>query len=180
MMDEAQLFEVLDARSGPLLRVECQPVYDVASDGDDRLRFDRGDPVPAVDLTHGWPAQLHQDSLNGRPWRKVHILTGEPTRYERFMFEWYFIRNQQAGEEIRILTGEPVARGMPDWYVLADDAVVLVHFTSDGEYVGSSWLDPIAGAPYRALARLSWRQATPFWDAWDNHPEWHRGAAKAA
>ena len=54
MLNEAQLIERLQARTGPLLRVEVQPVYTVATDGNDYLHYRAGEPVPPLTLDSGW------------------------------------------------------------------------------------------------------------------------------
>jgi hypothetical protein len=183
MLTETELFEVLQERDGPLLRVELQPVYDVASDGDDLKRWLRGEPVPEVSINSGWTGVLHADMIAGRPWRKVHIIAdGRPlTEYERFMFEWYFTRNAEAGEEIRILeTESPVEQGLPDWYVLPDRRVVVCWYDA-GYFVGAEIVQrSIATKPYRAMADLAWHHATPWDEWWAAHPQYRRGAAQAA
>lgn len=181
MMDETALFELLQSRSGPLLRVECQPVYDVASDGDDFARWRDGEPVPEADNYDGWTGVLHADALAGHPWRKVHLLAGGvPTEYEQFMFEWYFTRNAEAGEEIRILpTATPVEPGMPDWYVL-DDGRVVVCWYDYGCFVGAEVAPTsIAAKPYRLMADLAWEKGVP-WFTWRAaHMQWFRDRSAA-
>lgn len=185
MMDEAQLFDLLQARDGPLLRVELQPVYDVASDGDDYRDYLNGSSVPSTDeedLTVGWPGVLGADAGAGRTWQKVHLIAGRvPTDYELFMFNRYFDRNARAGEEIRILeTVTPPEPSMPDWYVLDDRRVMLCHYTTKGGFSGAEVVTDAVARPYRAMARLAWDQAAPWRDWWSTHPEWHHDGARVA
>jgi hypothetical protein len=182
MLTETQLVERLEARSGPLLRVEVQPIYTVATDGDDYLHYRAGEPVPPLTLDSGWTGVLHTDSETGREWRKVHVVTGRvPSHYERFMFEWYFARNERAGERIRILdlVGN-IVTGLPDWYVLDDGIVILCHYDHEGHFIGANPVVGQAATPYRAMATLAWEKSVPFGDWWAARPQWHRSARTAA
>ena len=182
LMDEQALFETLQGRRHSLLRVELQPAYDVASDGDDFRRYREGAERADDDLTAGWPGQLGRDSTAGRPWRKVHVIGRRSiTDYERFMFDWYFTRNCAAGEQIRILEvpgSDAVAQPMPDWYALDGERVVLCHYRN-GTFVGAEEA-PGDVRPWIMMAETFWALASPFALWWTAHPELHRDGVGSA
>jgi hypothetical protein len=93
--------------------------------------------------------------------------------------------NVPAGDDTRILdlakhSHLAGARSWDDFWLIDDNEVVLMHYDSDGHFLGAELADPDATDRYRAVRDTAWRAAEPFSTWWHRHPEYHRSARKAS
>lgn len=184
MLDEDQLFQWLQERhTYDLLRVEVQRGYD--ADDVDFRRFLDGAPTPDIEARSGWLQFLRDSTAAHRCWRKVHVVdrdvlaTEGLNDHERHEFEWGFSLTGSAGERVRIAEAHLPVRALPDWYVVDDEHVLLMHFDG-GAFVGAEPASTQAAKAYRALALAYWDAGTEFADWWASHPQFHRVTPRVA
>lgn len=181
MLTLAQLGEfVAEHHTRDLFRLETLSYYRSDSDADDFRRYLHGDPAPTAEAKRPWLDRLQADVDAGRRWRKVHLASTPLSDYERYEFEWGFTYNVTAGEEIRIAerARTPELGALGDYFVLDHEHVVRSHYSDDGRFLGAQVLED--GAPFIAVAELLWSQTQNFNTWWAQHPQYHRGAGKAA
>ncbi len=93
-----------------LLRVQTLDYYSVTSDGEDYRRYVDGEPTPAAAGKQEWLDRLRTDTAAGRLRRNVHIVRSPLAPYLGYQFEWCYLPNTAAGQNIRVLD---VTRTLP-------------------------------------------------------------------
>jgi hypothetical protein len=163
-----------------LLRMQTLDFYDVPSDGEDYRRYLDGAPAPAATGKQGWLNRLRSDTAAGRLRRNVHIVRGPLTPYLRYQFEWCYVPNTAAGQDIRVLdmTQNPAVTSMlkvGDLVVVEGHHVARLHYDANGGYQGAIAVGDDAAVGFIALAEVAWSLSIPFGTWWAEHPQYHRG-----
>ncbi len=162
-----------------LLRVQTLDYYDVTSDGDDYRRYLDGEAAATAAGKREWLDRLRTDAAAGRLRRNVHIVRSPLTPYLRYQFEWCYVPNNGAGQNIRILdvTETPAAAALVkvgDLAVVEGRHVARLHYDANGDYRGAVAAGDDAALCHIALAEVAWSLATPFTTWWAEHPQYHR------
>ncbi|MBV8994165.1 MAG: hypothetical protein JO287_10810 [Pseudonocardiales bacterium] len=167
-----------------LVRLETRTGYAVTTDGDDYHRYLRGEDVPNADAKAPWLARLAKDTASGHIWRKVHLVCGPLTDYQRYEFEWGFAYNVTAGEQIRILEvtdpneAELIA-ALGDFSVLDGKHVLRNHYDTADQFLGGEVIYASEAAALSLLIGRLWDAAEPFESWWNRHPQYHRAHSAA-
>lgn len=182
ILDLDELVEWLGQRhTRDLFRLETRSAYAVDSDGDDYRRYLRGDGEPNAAAKLPWLDTLASDTANGRIWRKVHLVRGPLTDYERYEFEWGFAYNVQAGERIRVLEVDDeqaaAVAELGDFFVLDGVHVLRNLYDDAGGFLGGEVIYGGEAAALRALVGWLWASSHSFTEWWAAHPQYHRRAA---
>lgn len=164
-----------------LFRMETLSLYRSDSDGDDVIAYLRGDPRPASGSA--WLDRLRTDSTANPPkrWRKVHVVRGALSDYERYEFEWGFQDTVAAGEDVRVLDVSDLpelADRLVDFYVVDTRHVIAVRYDG-GRFDAAEAVEGLAATALIAVRDLAWHQAVPFGKWWQAHPQFHRPAGAA-
>jgi hypothetical protein len=160
-----------------MLRLETLPYYDP-----DRLSFaewQRGDREPGWDRKRPWLQRVRADADAGITRRRVRIVRGPLTEYERYECQWGYVPLVEHGEDIRILdltdTPFPLA-AVGDFSVFDDVHAIRMHYDDAGVFLGASVVERDVEF-FAAVRDLLWRLAEPFGAWWARHPEHHRVGA---
>lgn len=175
---------VADHHHTDLLRVQTLDFYGVASDGDDFHRYMAGAAEPATPGKQAWLKKLRDDANQGRIRRNVHVVREPLTDYLRYQFEWGYVYNVKAGQDVRVLAVEDTAAArhlfhVGDFNVVEHKDVARLRYGADGAFLGAVQVGADAADGYAALAELAWELATPFTAWWTQRPHYHR-ATRAA
>lgn len=175
MLNEQQLGEYIDEHfTSTLFRLECRAHYDLRHEDEDFRRYLAGQPGP----TSTWPEVIRSEVGRGLNTYRVHVVQSPLTDYLRYECEWAYTANASAGEHIRILdTSEqhkPASVGVEDFWLIGDEHLLVMHYSTDGEFVGASIGDERALPRYIAAREAAWSAATDFTDYWHRHPQYHR------
>jgi len=146
-------------------RLELLPQYLVEPEHDSFAAFLAGEPMPEGHNAD-WHATIRANTTAGKIMSRVHVVTQPLSDYLRFEFQWGYVGNAGAGEDIRILdlsrTPDP---GLPDtdFWLFDEKAVVAMLYEDDGTQIGRELLDvdPAEFIRYRDLALAA---AVPFSD----------------
>jgi hypothetical protein len=162
-----------------LLRVQTLTHYTVASDEEDYQRYLDGEIAPTATGKEQWLNRLLTDTTAGRLRRNVHIVRAPLTPYLRYQFEWCYLPNTTAGQDIRILDAAeiPAAAALlrvGDLAIVERQHVAQLRYSPNGEYQGAVATGADAAACYVALSQVAWELATPFMTWWTAHPQYHR------
>ncbi|MGH3937127.1 MAG: DUF6879 family protein [Pseudonocardiaceae bacterium] len=162
-----------------LLRVQTRTHYEVASDGEDYHRYLEGEVAPTATGKPEWLDRLRIDTTAGRLRRNVHIVCTPLTPYLRYQFEWCYLPNTAAGQDIRVLdvTEVPAAAALlraGDLAIVEGQHVAQLRYGPNGEYQGAVATGADAVLGYVALTQVAWELATPFTTWWAAHPQYHR------
>lgn len=167
-----------------LLRVQTLTHYEVASDDEDYHRYLDGEAAPTATGKQEWLDRLRADTTAGRLRRNVHIVRTPLTAYLRYQFEWCYLPNAAAGQDIRVLNASetPAAEALlrvGDLAIVEGQHVAQLRYGPSGEYQGAVATGADAAAGYVAVAQVAWELATPFTTWWAAHPQYHRDNAAA-
>lgn len=176
MLDEQQLGEYIDARFTRMLwRLETHDHLDVESDGDDFRRYVAGLPL---DMTrrNAWLDVLRGEVADGKHTFRVHVVRSPLTDYLRYVCEWGYQLNEEAGEHIGILDlaerDAPADLIFQDFWLIDEQHLVLMHYDDAGRFTGAEPVaDPQELVRYKACARAAWSAAQLFREYWNAHPE---------
>jgi len=179
ILDIAELGEWLGQNhTSDLFRLEVRDAYAVDSDGDDYRRYLSGEGEPNAADKAPWLQQLRTDTDAGKIWRKVHLVRGRLSDYERYEIEWGFLYNATAGEQCRILevdeTRAAQLAALGDFFVLDGEHVLRNLYDDDDRFLGGQVIYGGEAAALRAVIDWVWDAAEPVSDWWDRHPEYHR------
>jgi transcriptional regulator with XRE-family HTH domain len=162
-----------------LLRVQTLTHYEVASDDEDYHRYLDGAATPTAAGKGEWLDRLRTDTAAGRLRRNVHIVRTPLTPYLRYQFEWCYLSNTSAGQDIRVLDAAEITAAaallpVGDLAIVEGRYVAQLRYSPSGEYQGAVAIGADAASGYVALAQVAWELATPFTTWWAAHPQYHR------
>lgn len=161
-----------------LFRLEVRDAYAVDSDGDDYRRYLSGEGEPNAEAKGPWLQQLRSDTEAGRIWRKVHLVRGPLTDYERYEIEWGFLFNATAGEQCRILEVDEARAvqlgALGDFFVLDGEHVLRNLYDDADRFLGGQVIYGGEAIALRAVVDWVWDAAEPVTSWWERHPQYHR------
>jgi hypothetical protein len=149
-------------------RLELHPVYTMPGEADELRRFRAGEKPPP-DYHYGWLDTMAAARDVGKTVRRVRVVRRPLTDYIRYEFEWGFVYNVAAGEDIRVL--DLTARPEPDlpdydFWLFDEQVVVKMLYRPDGTQIGRE----LVAAPdldvYMCYRDAAWCEAVPFRDYW--------------
>ncbi len=134
---EEEFGEVLRTISRSAFRLETLAAYALDYERADFELFLAGKPGPPP--WQDWLEQVSAQTRQGKTVSRVRILAEPPTDYQRWMLwaqPWYV----RVREDIRYLPrSRATALRLPlevDWWLLDDEKLILMYFTSVGEIAG--------------------------------------------
>lgn len=181
MLDERELDQFFAEHfQRTAFRLEWRDSYDVAAERGQLARYLAGEPGPDPDRTSPWLDELRADTAAGKRWQWVHVVRGPLSPYLRMAFEWGYSANVRAGADVRVLdlAEHPRPDGLVDeeFWLLDDDAVLIMRYDDQGRYLGAEPADPGELARYRRARDAAWQAAVPLSLYWRAHPQYHRAA----
>ena len=147
-------------------RLETRPVYALTYERADFGQFLAGTPAPPPELDwwRPWLEEIAQLTAEGKTVSRVRVVDEPPTDYQRWEM-WAARWHSRAGERIGYMPRSQAVRiDLPqthDWWLLDDERVITMWFTSTGE-VSDRQLrtEPDAVARFCAGRDLAVRNAT--------------------
>jgi hypothetical protein len=147
-------------------RLETRSTYALTYERADFERFLAGSPVPPpqLDWWHPWLDEIARLTAEGKTVARVRVLDEPPTDYQRWEM-WAARWHSQAGERIGYMPRSRAQRiGLPllhDWWLLDDERVIAMWFTSAGEISDRELItEPGAVARFCEWRDLAVRNAT--------------------
>jgi len=135
----------------------------------DELRRFRAGEKPPCDYHYGWLDIMASARAAGRTVRRVRVVRRPLTDYISYEFEWGFVYNVAAGEDIRVLDltdGPGPALPDHDFWLFDELTVVKLLYRQDGTQIGRELVaDPNLDA-YLSWRDAAWQVAVPFRDYW--------------
>jgi hypothetical protein len=148
-------------------RLETLQRYDVSYEEQTYAAFLAGSPVPPDTAKNAWTAMIAEASAAGKSFRRVHVVSEPLTDYLRYELGWSYGPNVAAGEDIRILPGQPGALGLPDhdyWLFDSRDLWVM-EYDADGRFLHSEQVnDPPAIVEHNYWRDKALGLSTPYAD----------------
>jgi len=172
----AELDEYIDSRlTRSAFRLELLDRYDVDSDGDDYLRYVRGEAEPSAEPKQPWLDRLRREHEAGIYHHRVHVLRTPLNDYLRYECEWGYVHSGAAGEDIRIL--DQAERTAPDgltdhdFWLIDDRHAIRMHYDEGGRYLGAEPVDDNELPRYQQARDAAVTASEPFAPWWSRHPE---------
>jgi hypothetical protein len=148
-------------------RLETLQRYDVSYEEETFAAFLAGHPVPPDMAKNEWTSMISQAVAAGKSFRRVHVVSEPLTDYLRYEIEWSYGPNVAAGEDIRILPGQPGPLGLPDhdyWLFDSRDLWVM-EYDGDGRFLHAEQAsDPAAIVQHNYWRDQALSLATPYTD----------------
>jgi hypothetical protein len=149
-------------------RLELHPIYTMPGEADELRRFRAGEKPPDG-YHYGWLDTVAAAVQAGKTIRRVRVVPRPLSDYIRYEFEWGFVYNVAAGEDIRVLdlTDKP---GPPlpdhDFWLFDETTVVKLLYRPDGTQVGRELVEAPDLDAYLSYRDAAWQAAIPFGDYW--------------
>jgi hypothetical protein len=179
MLSEGELDPFFDEARTEWFRLETLHAY-TASFEQPRLRaYLAGEPYDAVPEPTAWYEEIKRRTDEGVAYRKVRVLRGPLSEYERWELEWGYTGSERHGQRTYIidLAETPDAPELPayDWWMFDERIVLRFYYDDAGRFLGA---DPIDD-PGRVAEHVGYRDmalvvATRFAEYWKTHPQYWR------
>ncbi|WP_051466521.1 DUF6879 family protein [Actinomadura oligospora] len=178
MLDLERLSEMFDHFEREVFRLENLDNYDTEHESEQVRRYVAGEPYrPPADMS--WNEQLAAQVRMGKGWGKVHVLRDPTTAYFRYACEWAWPASSRYGQRVRILD---LSERMPpdgmtdaDFWII-DDAVVVLRYDRDQRFTGAHLADDGEAVRLRHARAVAERDAVPYDQWWQAHPEHWRSS----
>ncbi len=149
-------------------RLELRPFYTMPGEVDELRRFRAGEKPPC-DYHYGWLDIMASARAAGRTVRRVRVVRRPLTDYISYEFEWGFVYNVAAGEDIRVLDltdGPGPALPDHDFWLFDELTVVKLLYRQDGTQIGRELVAAPNLDAYLSWRDAAWQVAVPFRDYW--------------
>jgi hypothetical protein len=156
----ADLGGLLSSFQRSAFRLEVLDRYTIPGEEDWLEAFRRDGSIP--DLTpesYPWLKLLADAAAAGRTVQRVHIVSEPLSEYVRWELGMYRLL-AAAGEDVRIADRgryPELAELGPDFWLLDNTTVAVMHYDQEGRYLGAELADD--AAPYRAQRDLALRRS---------------------
>ena len=149
-------------------RLELRPTYNMPGEADELRRFRAGEKPPA-DYHYGWLDTVAEAVRVGKTIRRVRVVTRPLSDYIQYEFEWGFVYNVAAGEDIRVLdlTAQPKP-DLPDhdFWLFDETTVVKMLYRPDNTQLGRELVEDPDVSAYLRYRDAAWQEAVPFGEYW--------------
>ncbi len=149
-------------------RLELHPIYTMPGEADELRRF-RASEKPPADYHYGWLDTVADAIRAGKTMRRVRVVRRPLPDYIWYEFEWGFVYNVAAGEDIRVLdlTDQP-ALELPDhdFWLFDESIVVKMLYRPDGTQIGRELVEHPDTDAYLRCRDAAWQSAVPFGQYW--------------
>lgn len=124
-------------------RAELLPSYDVPDEAESIARWRRGDPPTDDETNTPWQQRVRGLTQRGVDMRRVRVVNGVLTEYQRCCIEWWYPYNEAAGERTYVMDRSTVNLALPsnDFWLL-DDSVVLMNYDEAHRFVDAELAPP--------------------------------------
>lgn len=180
---ESYVFGRFSSPGDVLQRVERLPHYAVEHQTAEQAAWERPDGQPDLPGKQPWFDVLAGWQADGMTVQRARILSAELTPDERRTCNWDYPYTGR-WEQIRVLhRGEhPIPDVVEhDYWIIRPAAgpvaVVAMHYSPSGEFIGARPVEGIEQAPYLREWALAWAIGEPFDTWWARHGELHRRRA---
>lgn len=179
MLTEAQLDPYFDEISHDAFRLEALPSYAVSVESSGLRAYLAGEPFQKSDAGQAFNEFVRGQVEAGVTWRRVRVVRGPLSDYERWECEWGYAVSDELGHHTYVLDLAEVtdAPQLPDYDWWMFDEKVVLRFTYDaaGAFVGADAIDDAGEvARHRAWRDSALVAAVPFSRYWAAHPQYWR------
>lgn len=156
-----------------VFRLETLPVYKVANEEVEELQRFLAGEKPPIEMHYPWLDTISAGVRQGKTFQRVHIVHSPLTDYIRYEFEWAYVFNVKAGEDIRILdlaeVENPGLPAMYDYWMFDESEVVHMRYEEDGTQIDRVLLDNPNLSQHLRWRDLALDYSTPFTEYYAKH-----------
>ncbi|CAJ64971.1 MULTISPECIES: DUF6879 family protein [Frankia] len=179
MLSESELDPLFNDARSEWFRLEGHHTYSTTVEQPRLHAYLAGEPYDQASEPTAWLAEIHDRVAGGLRFRKVRVLQGPLSAYERWECEWSYPATERAGQRTFVLdlaeTPDPPALPDYDWWMFDERLVLRMHYDAAGNFVGGELLDdPIAAAAHVSFRDAALAAAVPFPAYWAGHPQYWR------
>jgi uncharacterized protein DUF6879 len=105
--------------------------------------FLAGHALPTDAAKNEWTSMIADVTASEKSFRRVHVVSEPLTDYLRYEIDWSYGPNVQAGEDVRILAGEPSALGLPghDYWLFDSRDLWTMQYDEEGRFLYAERID---------------------------------------
>jgi hypothetical protein len=179
MLAESDLAPFFDNARREWFRLEGLAEYAVDVEQERFRAYLAGEPYDPEGEPRAWYEEIRRRVAEGIVFRKVRILRGPLSEYERWECEWSYPATERAGQRTHVIdlaeTPNPPQLPGYDWWMFDEAVVLRMHYADDGGFVGADEIrDPAEVAAHVRYRDAALRVAVPFPVYWHGHPHYHR------
>lgn len=179
MLTEAELDPYFDAIRAEAFRLEALPAYAVSSESSSLHAYLAGEPYQRSQAGQAFKEFIRSQVDAGITWRRVRVVRGPLSDYERWECEWGYAVNEELGYPTFMLdlTETPRSPILPDydWWMLDERVVLRFHYDGNGSFLGADLLEERDQvADHRRWRDDALAAAVPFPQYWAAHPQYWR------
>jgi Family of unknown function (DUF6879) len=179
MLSETELDPFFDAARREAFRLEALPAYAVTVESAGLSAYLAGEPFQKSDAGQAFNEYVRSQVAAGVTWRRVRVVRGPLTDYERWECEWGYTVSEEFGHHTFVLdlteTAHPPELPGYDWWMFDERVVLRFHYDHRGTFLGA---DPIDD-PGQVAEHIRYRDAAltaaiPFLQYWAAHLQYWR------
>jgi hypothetical protein len=179
MLSETELDPFFDAIGSEAFRVEALSAYAVPVESAGLRAYLAGEPFQKSEVGQAFNEYVGRQVEAGVSWRRVRVVRGPLTDYERWECEWGYTVSEEFGHHTFVLdlaeTAGPPQLPDYDWWMLDERVVLRFHYDQRGVFTGA---DPVED-PAQVAAHIRYRDAAlaaavSFPSYWAAHPQYWR------
>ncbi|WP_439677115.1 DUF6879 family protein [Embleya sp. MST-111070] len=184
LLTEAEFDACFDDARFEAFRLEALSAYAVPVETPRFRSYLAGEPYDPEAEPAAWYDYIRERTAAGVTFRKVRMLKGPLSEYERWECEWSYTATERVGQRTHVIDlaemTAPDELPSYDWWMFDRASVVRMHYGDGGEFIGAERLgDEVV------LRHVRWRDeavaaAVSFPDYWDAHPQYWRQNWSAA
>jgi len=179
MLIESELDPYFDTIRREAFRLEALPAYAVPVESAGLRAYLAGEPYQKSETGQQFNEYVRSQVEAGVSWRRLRVMHGPLSDYERWECEWGYTQSEQHGHHTFVLDLAEIPEPPPlpayDWWMLDERVVLRFHYDQDGQFRGA---DPI-DEPGKVAEHVRYRDtalaaAVPFPEYWAAHPQYWR------
>jgi hypothetical protein len=145
MLSEADLDPFFDAVRREAFRLEALPSYAVLVESAGLAAYLAGDPYQKSEAGQAFNEYIRGQVEAGVTWRRVRVVRGPLSDYERWECEWGYTMSEQSGHHTFVLdlaeTRDPPELPSYDWWMFDERVVLRFHYDEAGAFLGADLME---------------------------------------
>ena len=179
MLSETELDPFFDEARTEWFRLEALHSYSVGAEQARLGAYLAGESYESVPEPTAWYEEIRRRTDEGVVYRKVRVVQGPLSEYERWELEWGYAGSERHGQRTFIIdlaeTPQPPELPGYDWWMFDERVVLRFCYDDSGEFLGAEPIDD----PGQVAAHVRYRDAALaaaacFPEYWKAHPQYWR------
>lgn len=179
MLSDGEFNACFDEARSEWFRLEAHSTYSVDVEQPRFRAYLAGEPYDPESEPKEWYEEIQRRVSDGIAYRKVRVVEGPLSEYERWEFEWSYTATEKLGQRTFVLDRSESTElpELPpyDWWLIDGRVVLRMRYDDAARFLGAERIDSAAAV----AEHIRWRDAAlaatvPFPEYWRAHPQYWR------